>query len=147
MREAAEYRAEHLVGVNSIPLSQLGSNLPSKGDKSKIYILCKTGVRSAKAADLITACGFDSVRVVEGGLDAWKQAGNSVHSGSGKVWGLERQVRFAAGLLVVIGIALSQWVHPSFVWLSAFVGVGLIFAAVTNTCGMGMLLARMPWNR
>jgi hypothetical protein len=60
---------------------------------------------------------------------------------------LERQVRIAAGSLVVLGTVLGAFVHPAFLGLPAFVGAGLIFAGVTDTCGMGMLLARMPWNR
>jgi hypothetical protein len=60
---------------------------------------------------------------------------------------LERQVRIAAGSLVLIGSALAWWVHPAFIGLAAFVGAGLVFAGATDTCGMGLLLARMPWNR
>ena len=64
-----------------------------------------------------------------------------------KAISLERQVRIAAGLLVLLGAVLGWLVHPAFVGLSAFVGAGLVFAGVTDTCGMGMLLARMPWNQ
>lgn len=60
---------------------------------------------------------------------------------------LERQVRIAAGLLVVLGTALGYFVHPYLLGLPAFVGAGLVFAGITDTCGMGMLLAKMPWNQ
>jgi rhodanese-related sulfurtransferase len=58
-----------------------------------------------------------------------------------------RQVRIAAGALVFIGAVLGYFVHPYFIGLSAFVGAGLVFAGITDTCGMGMMIAKMPWNR
>ena len=51
------------------------------------------------------------------------------------------------GLLVLLGAISAGFVHPAFIGLSAFVGAGLVFAGITDTCGMGMMLARMPWNR
>jgi hypothetical protein len=83
---------------------------------------------------------------VEGGTQAWDQAGLPVIRGE-KTISLERQVRIAAGLLVVSGTALGAFVHPYFLGLAAFVGAGLVFAGITDTCGMGMILARMPWNQ
>jgi rhodanese-related sulfurtransferase len=83
---------------------------------------------------------------VEGGTDAWEQAGLPVVRGH-KVISLDRQVRMAAGLLVLLGVGLSFLVHPAFSALSAFVGAGLLFAGITDTCGMAMLLAKMPWNQ
>ena len=83
---------------------------------------------------------------VEGGTLACEQAGLPVERGR-KTMSLERQVRITAGSLVVIGTVLGRFVHPGFYGLSAFVGAGLVFAGVTDTCGMGMLLARMPWNQ
>ena len=60
---------------------------------------------------------------------------------------LERQVRIAAGFLVLMGAVIGHFVHLGGYGLSAFIGAGLVFAGVTDTCGMGMLIARMPWNR
>ncbi len=82
---------------------------------------------------------------VEGGTLAWDQAGYPVIRGR-KVMSLERQVRIAAGSLVLTGIGLS-FLHPWLLGISAFVGAGLVFAGITDTCGMGMILARMPWNQ
>ena len=87
-----------------------------------------------------------NVSNVEGGIEAWKAAGLPVEKDANAVWSLERQVRFAAGSLVVIGVLLSL-ISPYFILLSAFVGAGLVFAAVTDTCGMAMALAKMPWNK
>jgi rhodanese-related sulfurtransferase len=83
---------------------------------------------------------------VDGGTQAWEAAGLPIVRGQ-KTISLERQVRIAAGSLVVLGAVLGYFVHPYFIGLSAFVGAGLVFAGVTDTCGMGMLLARMPWNK
>jgi hypothetical protein len=83
---------------------------------------------------------------VEGGTQAWAQAALPVVRGK-KAISLERQVRIAAGSLVLIGSLLSYFAHPYWIALPAFVGAGLLFSGITDTCGMGMLLARMPWNQ
>ena len=84
---------------------------------------------------------------LDGGMMAWEAAGLSVERDERAPWSIERQVRFAAGALVLLGVLLSVAVAPAFVWLAGFVGAGLAFAAVTDTCAMGLLLARLPWNR
>ncbi len=109
--------------------------------------MCRSGNRAKQAAERLARKGFTDVHVVEGGMLAWTEAGLPVVKGESKVWSLERQVRFVAGLLVVLGAGLSIAAHPYFIALSAFVGAGLVFAAVTDTCGMAMILARMPWNQ
>ena len=91
--------------------------------------------------------GYGNISVVEGGLKAWIDAGYPIEEGENKLWSLERQVRFAAGLLVLLGVVLSLVLNPAFLILSVIVGAGLVFAAVTDTCGMAILLARMPWNK
>lgn len=121
-----------------------------------IYTLCASGRRAVTAAEKFIAEGFNNVYVVEGGLIACQNAGlplegNAVSDGvvrqaSGKI-SLERQIRILAGSLVALGAALGLWVNSSFVWLSLFVGCGLVFAGITNWCGMGLLLAKAPWNK
>ena len=78
---------------------------------------------------------------------AWAEAGLPVNRGSSKVISLERQVRIAAGAIVLTGVLLAHFVHPTFIWLSGLVGAGLTFAGITDWCGMGMLIAKMPWNQ
>ena len=99
-----------------------------------------------KVCQKLQSAGFDKVVNVEGGTSAWNGVGLPVIAGK-KVMSLERQVRIAAGSLVVIGAVVGHFVHLGGFALSAFVGAGLVFAGVTDTCGMGMLIARMPWNR
>lgn len=148
VREPAEYEAEHISGVPSLPLSSLGEASAAGLDKDRpLYIICHSGSRAADAAGRLRELGFSDLRVLEGGLQAWLAAGRGVIRGESRVWDLQRQVRFAAGLLVLIGILLSVLLHPYWLWLAAFVGAGLVFSGLTGSCGMAMLLARMPWNR
>ena len=99
-----------------------------------------------KVCQKLEDAGFEKVTNVEGGTSAWQSAGLPVIEGKRRM-SLERQVRIAAGSLVVIGAAIGQFVHPAGFGLSAFIGAGLVFAGVTDTCGMGMMIAKMPWNR
>ncbi len=148
VREPFEWEGKRIEKATSIPLSSLTTQQAMKLDKTKpVYLLCQSGSRAKTAAEKFKNCGFEKLTVIEGGLNAWCDAGYPViketHS---RAWSMERQVRFTAGLLIVTGILLSL-LHPGFLVLSGFVGAGLIFAAVTDTCGMAMLLAKMPWNR
>src|SRR5690606_7056 len=110
------------------------------------YVICRTGNRAEQACEKLQAAGYHNVVNVEGGTAACAEAGLPVVRGK-KAVALERQVRIAAGFLVLLGAVLGYFVHPAFIGLSAFVGAGLIFAGVTDTCGMAMALARMPWNQ
>ena len=146
VRTPGEHRAVHAVGTKNIPLDTLDANACKQlCGQGKVYLICKSGQRARMAAEKFAAAGIDQVVVIEGGTDAWERAGLPVNRGSGVI-DLERQVRIAAGTLVATGVLLS-FVHPYFVYLALFVGCGLVFAGVTNTCAMGMLLAKMPWNR
>lgn len=148
VREPAEYASEHLKDSKLISLSTLSETVASSLDKEKaLYVLCRSGNRACSAADRFEKMGFRDVRVLEGGLRSWMEAGKPIERGSSKVWSLDRQVRFVAGTLVMIGVILSWAVHPYWVGLSLFVGAGLTFSGLTDFCGMAMLLARMPWNQ
>ena len=111
-----------------------------------VYLLCRSGARATKAGEKLAAAGFSQPIVVEGGTLAWTDAGLPVNRSAVKVVSLERQVRIAAGSLVLTGVLLAYFVHPYFIGLSAFVGAGLVFAGITDWCGMGLLLAKAPWN-
>lgn len=111
------------------------------------YLLCRSGQRATKAAEKLIAEGFNDAVVVEGGTLAWIEAGLLVERGKAKVISLERQVRIAAGAIVLTGVLLAHFVNPAFIWLSGFVGAGLVFAGISDWCGMGLLLAKAPWNQ
>jgi rhodanese-related sulfurtransferase len=150
VRTPVEYREIHAEAARSIPLDRLDPRAVMEGrigsNEEPLYMICRSGSRGRQACEAFHAVGFYSVANVEGGTLAWEQAGLPVARGA-KSMSLERQVRIAAGSLVVLGTALGAFVHPGFLGLAAFVGAGLVFAGVTDTCGMGMILARMPWNR
>ena len=150
VRTPAEYAEVHVPQARNEPLDRLrpekfivSGALP---DGQPAYLLCRTGGCAAKAAEKFAAAGQDRGVVIEGGTQAWIAAGLPVDRGTAKVISLERQVRIAAGALVLLGVVLGWLMHPAFFGLSGFVGAGLIFAGITDFCGMGLLLARMPWN-
>lgn len=145
VRSAGEYAAGHVPQALNIPLEDLESRLPDLGSRP-IAILCQSGTRAGIACEQLEGIRQD-VMVVEGGTSAWKAAGYEVTAPAGSRWSLERQVRLGAGLLVLIGAVLALTVHPSWVFLSLFVGAGLTFAGLTNICGMALLLAKLPWNK
>lgn len=148
VREPAEFESEHIEGTLSLPLSVLREDSIKTLKKNRqIYLVCRSGNRACKAADQLEKFGFSDLFVVDGGLQAWTAAGKKVIRGPRPVWSLDRQVRFAVGLLVLVGIILSKFIHPYWIGLSAFVAVGLIFSGVTDTCGMATLLTHMPWNK
>lgn len=146
VRTRPEYAEVHVPGARNVPLDEIGALSDVSRDRP-VYLLCHTGNRAAKAAERLAKEGFTRTRVVEGGTVAWEAAGFSVLRGRSGVISLERQVRIVAGTLVFTGVALGVFVHPGFLALPAFVGAGLVFAGITDFCGMGLLLARMPWNK
>ena len=149
VRTPVEFREVHVTIARNVPLDQLDANAIRESRAAKkepLYVICKSGSRGRQACEKLVGGGCTNVVNVEGGTAAWDAAGFPVLRGK-KAISLERQVRIAAGSLVLGGVLLSHLVHPWFIGLSGFVGAGLIFAGVTDTCGMALLLARMPWNR
>ena len=151
VRTAVEHRAECLSCAHDhVPLDQLdpAAYLARKGlgTDTPLYLLCRAGGRARKAAEAFEAAGCMNVHVIEGGLSACQAEGVPCQRDNGVI-SLERQVRIAAGGLVLMGAVLGFAVDPDWHILSAAIGGGLIFAGVTNWCGMALLLARAPWNR
>ena len=114
-------------------------------DGSKcLNVLCRTGHRAAEACAMFRQAGFDNVAVIVGGIENAKHCCSVIQS---KRMPMERQVRIGAGSLVVLGVILGACVHPAFYILSLFIGCGLVFAGITNWCGMAKVLQFMPWNK
>jgi rhodanese-related sulfurtransferase len=150
VRTPVEFREVHVDFARNVPLDELDPHAVMQacnGSKDQpLYVVCRAGSRGEKACEKFRHAGFSNVVNVDGGTLACEQAGLQLVRGK-KTISLERQVRIAAGSLVLLGAVLGWLLHPAFIGLSAFVGAGLIFAGITDTCGMGMMLARMPWNR
>ncbi len=147
VRTPAEYEEAHIEGAILHPLTSLDVERVRAltTDREGCVVVCKGGGRAKQAAEKLVAAGVPNVQVLEGGVQAWESAGLPLLRGK-KTMSLERQVRIAAGTLVFCGAVLGYFVHPAWIGLSAFVGAGLVFAGITDTCGMGLLIARMPWN-
>lgn len=149
VRTPAEFREAHIPGSTNVPLGDLrrrAATLLGPEAPKCVALVCRTGQRAAAACEQLKRQGHADVHVLEGGLASWLEAGLPVDRGRKGV-SLERQVRIAAGALVVLGVLLGFLVHAAFFGLAGFVGAGLVFAGVTDTCGMAMVIARMPWNR
>ena len=145
VRTPAEFEDVHVAFARNVPLDRLDPGAVGTDPSAPLFVVCQRGSRGENACAHLLAAGFTNVTNVAGGTLACVEAGVHVVRGR-KTIALERQVRIAAGALVLLGVALG-FVHPGFFGISAFVGAGLVFAGVTDTCGMGLLLARMPWNR
>ena len=147
VRTPAEFEEAHIDGSVLMPLGDLNTEEVKRlaTGKSACLLICRSGNRAHQAAEKLKSSGLPSLQVLTGGVLAWAAAGLPLNRGA-KSMSLERQVRIAAGALVFIGAALSYFVNPAWIALPAFVGGGLVFAGITDTCGMGMLIAQMPWN-
>jgi rhodanese-related sulfurtransferase len=147
VREYAEYAGGRVEGAKLLPLGELEKRHAELDHSKPIYVMCRTGRRSGEAQKKLKSLGFTNVINVVGGFEAWKKEDLPFERDEKAPWALDRQVRFAAGVLVLAGVLLSIFVHPYFIGLAGFVGAGLTFSGATDWCGMGMLLAKMPWNQ
>lgn len=150
VRTPIEFREVHAENSRNVPLDALDPHAvlsERRGkDSDPVYLICRSGNRASRACEAFAAVGFPNVVNIDGGIQAWEAEGLPVKRGK-KAVSLERQVRIAAGFLVFLGATLGFFVHPYWIGLSAFVGAGLMFAGITDTCAMGLLIARMPWNQ
>jgi rhodanese-related sulfurtransferase len=151
VRTPAEFASVHAECARNVPLHNLDpqSIMAARNGSAHLplYVICKGGGRSKQACQKFLDAGFSNVVNVEGGTDAWVQAGLPVKKSGRKAMAIDRQMRILAGTLILLGIILSVLVHPGFQGLSAFIGGGLIFAGVTDCCPMMNVIAKMPWNQ
>lgn len=147
VRTPAEFEEAHIPGSLLHPLTELDAKKVKEAlnGRERCVIVCRSGNRARQAAEKLSAAGLDCLCVLEGGVVEWEKAGLPLNRGR-KTISLERQVRIAAGAMVLTGALLAWFVHPAWVALSGFVGAGLIFAGITDWCGLAMVIARMPWN-
>ena len=149
VRTPAEYREIHAVGALNIPLDEIEPErmlADRSNDSEPLYFICRSDSRGKQACEAFHAVGYTNVANVAGGTVAWNDLGLPVERGKAAV-SLERQVRIAAGLLVISGVVLGLLHHSAWTALSAFIGAGLTYSGITDTCGMAVILAKMPWNR
>jgi len=147
VRTPAEFETAHIPGSYNVPLDNLREHraeLRAHLDED-VVLVCRTGGRAEQAEKALAEVGLPGLRVLEGGMVAWETTGAPVNRGK-ETWELERQVRLVAGSIVLSSV-LGSVVVPELKWVAGGIGAGLTFAALSNTCAMGMLLAKMPWNR
>ena len=147
VRTPVEFAEVHVPQARSVPLDELNPGSLQLPKDQPVYLLCRSGQRATKAAEKFAKEGFSQPVVIAGGTLAWIDAQLPVERSAVKVISLERQVRITAGAIVFTGVLLAYFVNFHFIWLSGFIGAGLVFAGITDFCGMGLILAKMPWNR
>jgi rhodanese-related sulfurtransferase len=147
VRAPGEFETVHIPGAYNVPLDLLREHreeIVSHLDQN-VVLVCRSGQRAALADESLRGAGLANVHILDGGMTAWEASGFPVNRGTQR-WDLERQVRFVAGLIVAVSI-LAGIVVPGLEWVAFAMGGGLSVAALTNTCVMGMLLSRLPYNR
>jgi rhodanese-related sulfurtransferase len=147
VRTPGEFETAHVAGSINLPLDQVDAHLERLVNDAggRILLMCQSGNRATAACTKLVNAGLTGASIIAGGINAWIAAGGPVERGRER-WSLERQVRLVAGLIVLLSVVASLWV-PEARFVAGFVGAGLTFAAMTNTCTMGMLLSRLPYNR
>lgn len=147
VREPSEYAGENIPGSQNLPLSKFQPSQISLIPNKQIILYCQSGKRSNQAAQKLIQAGFTEFSQLQGGITAWKQSGYPTKINKNAPISLMRQVQIVAGSLVFTGTVLGAFVSPWFLILSGFVGAGLVFAGVTNTCAMAVLLSKLPYNQ
>jgi sulfur dioxygenase len=145
VRSAVEFEGERIEGARLIPLDELDARLGEIPGEVEVVVVCRTGVRATIAAETLARAGRRA-RVLDGGMNAWRWARLPMREGRKRL-PIDRQVQLIAGLMVLTGVALGTLVHPWFLAIAAFFGAGLTFAGATGTCGLALLLLKLPWNR
>lgn len=147
VRTPGEFETTHIAGSYNVPLDLLREHrdeIRSHLD-DQVVLVCQSGQRAAQAEDALRTAGLGNVHILDGGIGAWETQGFAVNRGARR-WDLQRQVRFVAGTIVALSI-LASILIPGFKWVAFVMGAGLSITAVTNTCLMGMMLAKLPYNR
>jgi rhodanese-related sulfurtransferase len=148
VRTPGEYEGMHIRGAYNVPLDSLAEHAAEirSAVAVPLVIVCQSGMRARKAEEALRSLGMTNLHVLDGGVNGWVAAGGAVVRGTNRL-SLERQVRIAAGALAASGAVLALLADPLFAIVPALVGSGLVFAGITNTCGMAMVLSRLPYNR
>jgi rhodanese-related sulfurtransferase len=146
VREFPEYAAGRIAGALLIPSGEIAGRAGELNRGEPLVLVCRSGRRSSAAMAKLRELGFTSISQLQGGMDAWQKEGLPVTRDARAPWALERQVRLVAGLLILSGLIGAKFWPPA-IALAWFVPCGLVFAALTDSCAMGMLLSKLPWNR
>jgi rhodanese-related sulfurtransferase len=150
VRTPGEFAAAHVPGAKLIPLDDLDPaafQRQRRSEETPVFVLCQSGGRARKAIEKFEQAGVHGCVLVEGGTQGWMDAGLPVTRGKSNVLPLMRQVQIIAGFISALGAVLALTANPLFAIIPLLIGSGLMFAGISGTCGLALLLAKMPWNR
>lgn len=147
VRTGGEFETVHIPGSYNVPLDTLKEHAAELAAVDRpIVLVCQSGARASQAKDRLNSAGKEALYLLDGGMVAWQAAGGDVVHGENQRWAMDRQVRLVAGSIVLAGL-LASTVVPKAKWLAGGVGAGLTFSALSNTCAMGTMLGKLPYNR
>lgn len=147
VRTGGEFETVHIPGSYNVPLDTLTEHSRDLADiEHPVVLICQSGGRATKAHESLSGQGKDALHILEGGMNSWQAAGGDVVHGDTSRWAMDRQVRAVAGALALVGV-LASVVFPPAKWIAGAVAGGLVFSALSNTCAMAAVLAKLPYNR
>jgi rhodanese-related sulfurtransferase len=147
VRTGGEYETVHIPGSYNVPLDTLGEHVKDLADVDHpVVLVCQSGGRATQAHGKLAAAGKETLHILEGGMASWQAAGGDLVQGDSGRWAMDRQVRLVAGSLVLAGVVASAAV-PKAKWIAAGVASGLVYSAVSNSCAMASMLAKLPYNK
>ena len=147
VRTGGEFENSHIPGSYNVPLDTLGEHVRDLADvEHPVVLVCQSGGRASQAHEKLTEAGKATLHILEGGMSSWQAAGGDLTVGNTTRWAMDRQVRFVAGTFAIVAVVASIFV-PGLEWIAAGVGAGLAYSAVSNTCAMAAVLAKLPYNR
>jgi len=147
VRTGGEFENSHIPGSYNVPLDTLGEHVRDLADVDHpVVLVCQSGGRASQAHEKLTEAGKATLHILEGGMTSWQEAGGDVTVGNTTRFAMDRQVRFVAGIFAIVAVVASIFV-PGLEWIAAGVGAGLAYSAVSNTCAMAAVLAKLPYNR
>lgn len=147
VRTGGEFENSHIPGSYNVPLDTLGEHVRDLADvEHPVVLVCQSGGRASQAHEKLTEAGKATLHILEGGMTSWQAAGGDLTVGNTTRWAMDRQVRFVAGTFAIVAVVASIFV-PGLEWIAAGVGAGLAYSAVSNTCAMAAVLAKLPYNR
>jgi len=147
VRTGGEFDGVHIAGSFNVPLDTLGEHARDLADvEHPVVLVCKSGARAGQAHTALASAGKQRLHLLDGGLDAWVAGGGDVVRGTNETWAMDRQVRLVAGSISLVGI-LASTLFPKAKWVAGGVAAGLTFSAVSNTCAMGTMLGKLPYNQ
>lgn len=156
VREPNECKEQSIKGSISMPLSTFSQDafdeLIERNIDKKIIIHCKAGGRSNSVCQKVIQFNPKlEVYNLHGGIMACEKVGFDIAAEpsccAAKKMTIMQQTQLSIGVCVLMGALLGYIFSPFFLIIPAFFGAGLIWAGISGTCNLSLILAKMPWNK